>query len=335
MTINTYNEPETETGAGAIDTEQAQNRLLGAFSDWLKGGDFATPYSEATIRAYSRCARQFIEFAASMHLIHVSEATPPTIRAFVNEQTQNVSASTRNLCISAVDAFFDFLEFEGIREGNPVKKYRAELKKTRRGGRASKRLPAFLYPKEVDRLIDTLFARNHANRLRDLALIGLILDSGLRSSEVQALRVKDATDLIDNGVLRVIGKGDKERLVRPLDRNRKHLVEYLESLADPQGGRLDPGDRLFRVRTGAAMRQCNIHHIVQRAVADAGIVKPQTGPHLLRHTAATLMLASGMSMRRVQDNLGHASLNTTQLYTHLVDVEPAGTEGPGLDRTTG
>lgn len=331
MTINTYNEPETDARIGSIGSEDAQTRLLGAFSDWLKGGDFATPYSEATIRAYSRCARQFIEFAASMHLIHVSEATQPTIRAFVNEQAQNVSTSTRNLCISAVDAFFDFLEFEGIREGNPVKKYRAELKKTRRGGRTAKRLPAFLYPNEVDLVMDTLFARNHTNRLRDLALVGLILDSGLRSSEVQALRVQDAKDLLNNGVLRVIGKGDKERLVRPLDRNRAHLMDYLDSL----GEKPDPEERLFRVRTGAAMRQCNLHHIVQRAVSEVGISKPQTGPHLLRHTAATLMLASGMSMRRVQDNLGHASLNTTQLYTHLVDVEPAAMEAPASDGARG
>ena len=327
MTIIKNNEAESAPLAGQIDTEGARDALLGAFIDWLGGPDFDTPYSKATIRAYSRCASRFLAFAASMHLLDVSEASGPTIRAFVAEETKTASPSSRAQCISALDAFFDFCELEGLSESNPVKKYRSEIKRGRRGGRTAKRLPAFLYPNEVDAVMDVLFQRNHVNRLRDLALIGLLLDSGVRTDEVIPLSVKDGLDLLHNGTLHVIGKGNKERIVRPMTRHTDHLRAYIESLreADQPADRVHPADLdalLFQTRTGRPLTQASIYHLVSSTLRRAGIRKSQNGGHLLRHTAATLMLASGTSMRRVQENLGHENLNTTQNYTHLIDVSP-------------
>lgn len=322
MTIIKNNEAETAPLAGQIDTDEARDALLGAFIGWLGGPDLDTPYSKATIRAYSRFACRFLAFAASIHLIDVSEASGPTIRAFVAEETKTASPSSRAQCISALDAFFDFCELEGLSEGNPVKKYRVEVKKGRRGGRAAQRLPAFLYPNEVDLLMDELFSRNHVNRVRDLALIGLLLDSGVRTDEITTLTIQDGIDVLQNGVLRVIGKGDKERIVRPLTNHTDHLRAYIEARRNDPDRPAGTASPLFQTRTGKTLTQASVYHLVSSTLRRAGITKPQSGGHLMRHTAATLMLASGMSLRRVQENLGHASLNTTQLYTHLIDVLP-------------
>lgn len=325
MDIINGEEVESGVAPGSIETQPARDRLIGQFSDWMTGPDFAVPYSDQTIRAYARHAKAFLRICADSHLIEVSEANAASIRSFMTETVSDASPSTRAQAVSAIDAFFDFCEIEALCEENPVKAFRARQKRGRRGGRAAKRLPSFLYPNEVDDLMDVLFRHNHVTRERNLALVGFLLDSGIRTSELTRMTLDDVAGLESQGVFRVIGKNDKERIVRPLDNHRHWLIAFRDARRADGAER----DDLIFITRGRGQRphgrlsQSTVHHIVSSAIHKAGISgKNQWGGHLLRHTAATLMLASGMSLRRVQENLGHANLNNTQIYTHLIDVSP-------------
>jgi site-specific recombinase XerD len=166
---------------------------------------------------------------------------------------------------------------------------------------------------EREALMDILFARKHVNRERDLALVGLLLDSGLRGSEATSLRMRDGRSLLASGSLRVIGKGNKERLIRPMPTYRQFLEDYLEKRL------MDVDDScLFPSRRGKPIGGALLHHLVRKSLGAAGIAKSQMGPHLLRHTAASRMLAAGENLRQVQEYLGHSSLLTTSKYVHLL-----------------
>lgn len=303
------------TPPGALLPNTPFSALREPYERWLNEGETMRPYSKHTIRAYLRAFDSFFSFAQINELRAPDEVNTAWIRAYVRELgSLGLSSASVSANMAAIETFFAFCQYEGVTGGNPVEAFRLDGKRGRRGGRAPKRIPPVLYHHERDALIDVVFARVHANRDRDLALIGFILDSGLRTEEVCALTLAQARTLLEAGQIRVIGKGNKERLVRPMDRHRDFLKSYVE------GRRREEGSSwLFPSRTGTAMSQPNMHKIISRYLAEAGISKPQMGGHLLRHTAASLMLASGENIRRVQEFLGHASITTTENYLHLLD----------------
>lgn len=161
--------------------------------------------------------------------------------------------------------------------------------------------------------MDLVYSRNHKNRGRDLAMLGLLLDSGVRTEELCSLTVAEGRTLVETGKMRIIGKGNKERAITPMLEYRSALEVYMN---DQRG--LPPTTPLFRSRNGMPMRQAGVHRTVSYYLGLAEISKPQRGGHLLRHTAASLMLASGVNIRLVQEFLGHASITTTERYLHLV-----------------
>jgi len=303
------------TPPGALLPNTTFSDLREPYERWLNEGETMRPYSKHTIRAYLRAFDSFFSFAQKNELRSPDEVNAAWLRAYVRELgSRNLSSASVNANIAAIETFFAFCQYEGVTGGNPVESFRLDGKRGRRGGRAPKRIPPVLYHHERDALIDVVFARVHANRDRDLSMIGFILDSGLRTEEVCALTLAQARTLLEAGQIRVIGKGNKERLVRPMDRYRDFLRSYVESRRREEGS-----SWLFPSRTGTAMSQPNMHKIISRYLAEAGISKPQMGGHLLRHTAASLMLASGENIRRVQEFLGHASITTTENYLHLID----------------
>ena len=165
----------------------------------------------------------------------------------------------------------------------------------------------------MDLLLDTVFASRQAISARDLAIIGLMLDSGLRSEELCNLTIKKLKDMLIMNRLAVIGKGNKERSIKVLTTYRPTLVSYMNTIR--QKG---DDDFAFVTIQGTQMKQRVLHQMVSHYLKIAKIKKPQMGGHLLRHTAASLMLASGMNLKLVQENLGHSSITTTEKYLHLV-----------------
>jgi site-specific recombinase XerD len=207
---------------------------------------------------------------------------------------------------SAVRTYFRHLVLIGIRDDNPA----AAIQLPRR----AKRLPRALSPSEMERLIDAA-AGTSPRSLRDHALVELLYGAGLRVSEAVGLE-KGAVDL-DDRLVRVIGKGGKERLV-PLGRPAAEAVRRYLALGRPH---LDRRFRaqLFLNARGGALTRAGAFLILRKLADKAGLDPERVHPHLLRHSFATHLLEGGADLRSVQEMLGHADLGTTERYTHVSD----------------
>ena len=206
--------------------------------------------------------------------------------------------------LSAIRQFHRFLVRQKLATEDPTSHLEAP--------RPWRRLPGVLSSEEVDRL---LAAREVATPqdLRNRAMLELMYASGLRVSELVGLRLGDAD--LSLGIVRVIGKGDKERLVPVGDAATDSLRAYLnDGRARLAKGRAS--DHLFLGRHGRGLTRQMFWQIIKRAAVRAGIAKAVT-PHTLRHSFATHLLERGADLRAVQLMLGHADIATTQIYTHL------------------
>jgi integrase/recombinase XerD len=183
-----------------------------------------------------------------------------------------------------------------------------------------KKLPGVLSPNQVKRLLNTPMQEieakpaNKVYALRDRAILELMYASGLRASEVGAIHLNDIIE--DGGVIRVTGKGDKQRLVPMGTPALSALHLYLESARPVFALDSDPvTDVLFLSRTGRPLERVAVWQIVKRHAKAAGL--SDVHPHTLRHSFATHLLSGGADLRVVQDLLGHADITTTQIYTHV------------------
>ncbi|WP_445114698.1 site-specific tyrosine recombinase XerD [Acinetobacter sp. WZC-1] len=208
--------------------------------------------------------------------------------------------------LSALRAFFKFLREQKIRLDNPVAAH-----KTPRLGRA---LPKDLSEQDVEALIQAPDL-NTTLGLRDRAMFEVLYACGLRVSELLNLRL----DLMNlkQGYLRILGKGNKERLV-PLGEMAREWVEKYLNDARPQLYH-SATDYLFLTRQGGIMSRQNFWYAIKRYALQAGI-QTELSPHTLRHAFATHLLNHGADLRVVQMLLGHSDLSTTQIYTHVAQV---------------
>ena len=200
--------------------------------------------------------------------------------------------------LSALRTLFDFLIREGRAEGNPARAVRAP--------KVARRLPKALDPDEVARLLDAEPAAGY-EAVRDLAILELFYSSGLRLAEVQGLSLGDLD--LKAGLVNVLGKGSKRRIVPVGGKARKALARWLEVR---RGGEEERA--VFVTRTGRRLGARAIQERVRRFAARHGI---HLHPHMLRHSFASHLLESSGDLRAVQELLGHADLGTTQIYTHL------------------
>ena len=206
--------------------------------------------------------------------------------------------------LSAIRQFHRFL----VREGHAADDPTAHLDSPR----PWRRLPAVLSSQEVEHLLAPREART-PQALRDCAMLELLYASGLRVSELVGLRLADLDLAV--GIVRVLGKGDKERLVPLGDAAAESLRTYL-SRGRPRLEKRRPCPHLFLGRHGRGLTRQMFWLVLKRYVRAAGITKPVT-PHTLRHSFATHMLERGADLRSVQLMLGHADIGTTQIYTHV------------------
>jgi integrase/recombinase XerD len=221
-------------------------------------------------------------------------------------RAEGLAASTIARRTAAVRAFFKHLQLLGARDDNPA----ASLSPPRR----VRRLPRTLSAAEAERLVDA--AQGVTPRaMRDRALVELLYGAGLRISE--ALGLERASVDVDERLVRVVGKGGKERIV-PLGRPAADAVRRYVALGRPH---LDRRHRpeLFLNARGGALTRAGGFLILRRLAEKAGLDPRRVHPHLLRHSFATHLLEGGADLRSVQEMLGHADLGTTELYTHVTD----------------
>ena len=227
---------------------------------------------------------------------------------FARLSIRGLSAATAARRRSAVRQFYRFCLGEGWRADDPSRRLDAPKQ-----GRA---LPKTLSRDEVERLLAAAAARDGAAGLRLIALVELAYASGLRVSELLALRVEAVRR--DPAYLIVRGKGGKERLA-PLNASAREAVKTWLTARDAARPEKGPDSPWLFPSTGASGRLTprRFAQLLDQAAIDAGIDPSRVSPHVLRHAFATHLLEGGADLRVVQTLLGHADIATTQIYTHV------------------
>ena len=215
-----------------------------------------------------------------------------------------IGSAARARKLSAIKSFYNYLSVstKQIKE-NPVKDI--EFPKLRRS------LPKYLTLEESTTLLKSV---SGPNQKRDFAILMLFLNCGIRRSELVGLNL---TDVYDDRI-RVVGKGNKERIVYMGASCRKAIDEYL---VERNKIVLSDNRALFGSRDKNRISVTAVHRLVKKHLLEAGMDSTQFSAHKLRHTAATLMLSNGVDLKTLQEVLGHENLNTTQIYTHVESTE--------------
>ena len=276
--------------------------LLERFSEFLM---LEQGSSARTTEAYARDLGRFVEWCASKAVVGPEKLTPTELRAFVYYlKDLGLAASSIRRSVSAIRTYFKFMIGERAVERDPSRK----LETPKKWGT----LPEVLSADDVRRLIEAI-SLDETMACRDRAMLELGYGGGLRVSEWIGLGVQDL--MLDDGVVRVFGKGAKERLV-PVGRAAIGAVGmYLRELR-PRLERGEGKGRLFLNARGRPLSRMGAWKILRKYVTKAGISTRVT-PHTLRHSFATHLLEGGADLRAVQEMLGHVDISTTQIYTHV------------------
>ncbi len=285
---------------------------MGLLSEWIERfiGHLAAERgcSENTVRSYRIDLAQFRAFVEKRG---AGEEAPSmdyrTLRDYIGSLYGRYERTTVSRKLSAVRSFLTFLERRALRRDNPG----AYVSSPKQG----KPVPVYLPVDDMFRMLD-LPDREGVLGLRNLAIMELLYSCGLRVSELAGLDREDVD--ADRRLVRVIGKGDKERVV-PVGRTALRAVaRYLEAVRPLRKKVSKDADReaVFLNNRGGRLTTRSMARIIKNYAAACGLGS-DVSPHALRHTFATHMLEGGADLRSVQEILGHASLSTTQKYTHV------------------
>lgn len=265
-------------------------------------------YSPLTVRNYRRDVEQFLTWLGTDDArFDPREVTTGQIREWIIHRTEKggISAATMNREISSLRALFRWLHRTGAVEKDILRPL-ASLK-------TSRRLPAFVPESRMSNIVDECeYESDEFETERNSLVILLFYSCGLRLAELVGI---DRDDLsADRTSLRVRGKGDKERIVPILDEIREKIRHYLEVI-ERQKICNSEEKALFLTHKGKRISRTAVYRLVQDELTKAG-VQGKKSPHVLRHTFATHLMNGGADMREIQELLGHASLQATQVYTH-------------------
>ncbi|MEV7758088.1 site-specific tyrosine recombinase XerD [Microbacterium sp. NPDC089180] len=272
--------------------------------------------SDHTVAAYRRDLDVYVEWLRARGIVDVDAVTPERVADFGAERASAEpppAASSLARMQSSVRGLHRFLVREGRSEADPSGRLRPP--------KAPRRLPKALTITQVDALLDAAgpvpgsadaTAADPA-AVRDRALLELLYATGARVSEIVHL---DVDDVAQGDLLRVRGKGDKERIVPVGSYARAALDAYLTRVRPALAAKGRATPRLFLGVRGAPLSRQSAWLIIQAAADGAGLTA-HVSPHTLRHSFATHLLQGGADVRVVQELLGHASVATTQIYTHV------------------
>lgn len=282
--------------------------MKSAFDQFVRHLQLERNASELTVKSYREDFTSFQDYLEdrSGGVASPQEVTIPLLRGYVSYlhecQYARTTIARRLACLRS---FFRFTTREGITSSNP-----AQALRTPRTGR---KLPHFLTTEQIALLLEAPPA-NEPMGLRDRAILETLYSAGLRVAELVGLNISDW----DRGanILRVFGKGKKERIAPVGSYAAKALDRWLEvRMVDPQAP-ADELDALFLNRFGRRLTTRSIGRMLEKYLQDTGL-DSITSPHTLRHSFATHLLDGGADLRAVQELLGHKSLTTTQIYTHV------------------
>ncbi len=281
------------------------NQLLEQFTDSLlleKG------LSKNTIDAYKHDVSLLFDFLSLDVEINydISTINLEMLHRFLASLSKSeLAATTQSRIISGIRAFFNFLIDENLLENNPT-----ELLET---PRIARKIPEVLSVYEVDILVGTQ-DRSKPDGERNYCLLETMYSCGLRVSEAVGLEIRNL--YLNEGFIRIIGKGNKERLVPIAEKTSELLATFINHVRGEFSPQPKYNHLVFLNRFGKSLSRISVFNIIKDAGIKAGI-KKNISPHTLRHSFATHLVEGGADLRAVQEMLGHSSILTTEIYTHI------------------
>jgi integrase/recombinase XerD len=257
-----------------------------------------------SVDAYGRDMRQFVGWAGTRRLIDITVSDLSAYMGTLKATGLAPASVARN--VVAVRTFFKFLQLEGVVTDNP-----AELLATQK---MWQRVPTVLTVRQVEVFLSSP-KKTDSFWQRDVAMLEVLYATGCRASEVCNLRLRDLS--LSERYLRCEGKGGKQRMVPIGSKAIAAITRYVEELRHELADKAhSQPDELFLSRCGRVLDRIQLWRLVKRYANRVGI-DSKISPHSLRHSFATHLLAGGADLRQVQEMLGHASIQTTQIYTHV------------------
>ena len=253
--------------------------------------------SQNTVASYCSDVEKFLDHYDG----RPEDAGPTDIEEYLCSRTQ-ISERSQARAISALRSFFDWMVAEGYITDNPCDKVDSP--------KLGQYLPNVLSEEEVDSIIASVDTSSWQGK-RDKAILEVLYGCGLRVSEAAGLKISSL--FLDEGFIRIIGKGNKERLTPIGEVASDTIVAYLEERPAPAS---KSDDLLFINRFGKAISRVSLFKIVKKYTLAAGITK-EVSPHTFRHSFATHLIEHGADLRVVQEMLGHENIATTEIYTHV------------------
>jgi integrase/recombinase XerC len=281
-----------------------------ALAEYLRHLALEKNASAHTVKSYREDLTQALDFFRTRlppgRPAQPAQLTTRLLRAYLGWlHEQGYAKSTVARRLAAVRSWCRFLRRQGTLANNPAEGLRSP--------RQDKKLPHFLGPGDLDRLLAAPPADGPLG-LRDRAILETLYSAGLRVSELTQLNVEDID--LDDGLMTVRGKGKRERLALLGKQARQAVRDWLASREAVAGPRARTQPAVFLNQRGTRLTVRSVGRLLDKYLAQAGL-DPRASPHTLRHSFATHLLDAGADIRSVQELLGHRSLSTTQIYTHV------------------
>ncbi len=262
--------------------------------------------SDNTVKSYCLDIHGLIRFIEENNLEERPDnCSKETLQHFIHKHSKSISNNSQARRISSLKSFFNFLIFENIRTESP-----ADLID---GPKLGRKLPVTLNLIEIEKILNGI-ELNQPQGHRNRAIIETLYGSGLRVSELVNLTLSNI--FFKEDIIRVRGKGDKERLVPLGSYSKKYMQIYIDEIRSQKKIKKEDNDILFLNRNGRKMTRAMVFTIVKTSAKKSGIDK-MISPHTFRHSFATHLLENGADLRSIQVLMGHESITTTEIYTHL------------------
>ncbi|MHC5309441.1 site-specific tyrosine recombinase/integron integrase [Myroides sp. LJL116] len=273
------------------------------FSTYLK---LERGLSDNSIQSYVLDVQKFIGFLESYpEVVQIGDITDEIVQEFIYQIHDFVAPTTQSRIISGLKSFFNYFVLEGYIERSPVE----HIASPKQG----RKLPIVLSLDQIDALIAAIDQSSDLG-YRNKVILETLYSCGLRVSELTHLKISDL--FFNEGFIRVIGKGSKHRFV-PIDPNTmQYITTYIKTIRSKVEVQKTSSDILFLNRRGAQLTRAMIFTIIKDLVRELDFNK-EVSPHTFRHSFATHLLDNGADIRIIQLLLGHESITTTQIYTHV------------------
>ena len=262
--------------------------------------------SDNSVSSYKSDLTRLLNYLEDGKIKDYSEIDHTTISKFLQVLKNNgLTGSSASRYLSSLRGFFSYLYANGYILKDPTERVSS--------AKVTRKLPEVLSFNEIDKILEQPDTKDKLG-LRDKAILELFYSSGLRVSELIDLKISDL--FLDDEVIRVLGKGSKQRIVPIGSSAINWLNEYMLKSRPSLEQRLKSKNYIFLNSRGSKLSRMGVWKIVERYVKEAGI-KKEVHPHTFRHSFATHLLEGGADLRSVQEMLGHSDISTTQIYTHI------------------